>query len=264
MSEALINKLRVLRKRAQDLHASLIEDLRPFRQPNGTFRVLPSQPKDKGISVTTTCSVLMALVAGNQLDELYGKLRAHQILPVFRKVVATKWKSSGLEPDNPFTTSLVLRAAGFLKRDDVIDEPSNLRHEKQTLARIAKKLASRVPEEGLSVQQYPAKPAVGYWFVEGVHKLGITLDKEEWKDLAKWACREFENQLSYVVANDDALMDPVSLIMAACLAQRIRHACGSQPFSARITDLLPSDVELRCAITELFRSCCITQYKPLK
>ena len=52
--------------------------------------------------------------------------------------------------------------------------------------------------------------------------LDVDVGQANWKKLATWAGQEFGRQLAYVASNNAALMDPVSMIMAACVGERLR------------------------------------------
>src|SRR5215467_5854353 len=65
----LIADLRNLRGSAQTLYRDLKDDIAAFQQPDGTFSTYPP-PKGDKIHVTTTCTALMALSAGREIDSL--------------------------------------------------------------------------------------------------------------------------------------------------------------------------------------------------
>ena len=127
MSDVSLKRLRDLRKRARDLHRSVVSDLTPFVKDDGTFRRKPdssAQPDD--INVTTTCSCLMALAGTHSFSEFYGNAALFgNAIPtgssIFRKLFQAPWMSSGLSDNNAFTTTLVLRAYGYLFQEGLID-----------------------------------------------------------------------------------------------------------------------------------------------
>src|SRR4051812_31164397 len=110
-----LQRLRSLRGRAEELLPSVAADLRPFLHPfdDVTFLRTPESERKKGdVNVTTTCSCLMALaLTGN--FQIYKSVAADPT-KAFRKVVTAPWRSSGLVPNNAFTTTLVLRTLGFM------------------------------------------------------------------------------------------------------------------------------------------------------
>src|SRR5689334_1031719 len=117
MTRANVEALRGLLERAKSLRSSLRADLKPFlhERDNKSFRRLPTSGSGSGdINPTTTCSCLMALSMTGEIESFYdGTERAVDALKI---IVGSKWVSSKLEEDNPFTTCLVLRAAGLLKQ----------------------------------------------------------------------------------------------------------------------------------------------------
>lgn len=200
---------------------------------------------------------------------------------LFKRIVEAKWETSGLDDLNAFSTSMVMRAAGFLVASGTFDsgEVAALEHlwsvrpasaegekvrdkgvaavakalgqnSKPTLRDIAVAVASSSPES-FRVQKYPAKTTMAYWFIDGVSKASIEIDAY-WEQIAIWAVSEFHRQLSYVVSNNDALMDPAELAMAACLINRIRRSCSRKESLSAISEKLPSSVELLSAISKVF------------
>ena len=67
------------------------------------------------IGVTTTCSCLMALALAKKLPDLFGSDSDKIVLKTFEKLISAPWMSSGLTENNAFTTTLMIRLAGFLK-----------------------------------------------------------------------------------------------------------------------------------------------------
>jgi hypothetical protein len=105
-----------------------------------------------------------------------------------------------------------------------------------------------------SINDYPPAAAVVYWFVDGVDRAGIELDKKNWEVLFKFAADEFRRQRSLVVAMHAAMMDPVAMAMSACLCSRLLAISESEPVGATEGhhSLLPTMVELEKSIVELF------------
>jgi hypothetical protein len=118
MPDIDLKRLRELRRRAEELSATLASDLKPFRHPqpyNGFCRKPDSPTEDpKDVNVTTTCSCLMSLALSDKLEEFYGKDSKEIVVSTFEKLVEAPWMSSGLAENNAFTTTLVIRLFGFL------------------------------------------------------------------------------------------------------------------------------------------------------
>jgi ATPase family protein associated with various cellular activities (AAA) len=366
-SKVELNRLRVLRSQANDLLSHIVDDLKPFLNEGGkTFRRKPdSRSDERDVNVTTTCSCLMALAFTDQfgifydVDDSGAHDKARDILNI---LMDAPWMSSGLMPDNAFTTGLVLRMYGFLVHHDVLKpsddfkkawsvalpisdsveltrrlreradeaswflyrsfsdntrdlldsgksnddkelaaaikvdlrrvvhggsiyESSRFPHasentkrrlaekltsyqlaqvnysllidefpgcfeepSRSTLGEIAKALATNINH--FKVNDYPASPAIVYWFLDGITHAKIPPSKDHWKDLCDWAGREFNRQRSRVVANHDAVMDPVAMAMAACLCARLRTI---KDIANEDRAILPSVVELEHSVAELFQ-----------
>ena len=160
------------------------------------------------------------------------------------RVLRSKWNTAGLDANNAFTTSLVLRAAGILvrarllapsalqtlRRDwkDVEPKSGEIIQDKcrkfnsLTLPAIAALIAESMPKS-LSVQSYPPTSAIGYWLLDAVSLLGINLDEQQSTSAVSWVVREFSRQVSLASANDHARMDPVAMAMAACVCRLLRR-----------------------------------------
>jgi len=257
----LINRLRSIRTEANRLRASLIGDLGAFQKKDHTFFTLPNSKRD-GISVATTCTAVMALLGSDRSfllfregdeDEDTSKQEVKQrIKKLFTSVVEASWRSSDLEDLNAFTTSMVIRAAGFLVRAGILSsaEAYNLKHKRPpaptgtdeknppgvigqalgaenepTLRQIVKAVIENVPKS-LGIPKYPPKLALAYWFIDGANKAGFDIPYEYWEKIADWAAKQFNKELSYVDSGNDALMDPSSLAMAACVVRRAKKICA--------------------------------------
>lgn len=127
-----------------------------------------------------------------------------------------------------------------------------------SLTDIASRL-SETPENSAKpdhfrINNYPPAAAVIYWFVDGVHRGHIDLEPRRWQVLCDWAASEFARQRSLVVARHAAMMDPVSMGMAACLCARLRaiSSKGQRGMDSAHQAGLPSVVELEESILELF------------
>jgi ATPase family protein associated with various cellular activities (AAA) len=129
MSDAVLAGLRTLRRRAQTLLAALVTDLQPFRHEtaeNGFRRKPDSKSIPNDVNVTTTCSCLMALSVAGKLRDFYGDDSDRIVQQTFENLLNAPWMSSGLAENNAFTTSLVLRTLGFLRRASLL--PSTVAH----------------------------------------------------------------------------------------------------------------------------------------
>lgn len=125
----LMRELRQMRTDALRLNSSVIEQLRAFQQEDDSFRTLPSSKtlsEDPDISVGSTCTALMALLATKTQKEFLSKRvgvpakTKVDVAELFRRIVSTKWDSSGLPDGNPFTAALVIRTAGFVVKNDIV------------------------------------------------------------------------------------------------------------------------------------------------
>src|SRR5216684_2952197 len=132
----LIARLRLLRTDERTLRATLDEDLRPFqKQDDLSFFTLPDSNRS-GLSVATTCTALMALIDSDKLLALFRREEEEEkaklrVKDLFSSVVMSTWKSSGLRDLNAFTACMVVRAAGFLVKADLLTSPEakELKHE---------------------------------------------------------------------------------------------------------------------------------------
>jgi hypothetical protein len=107
--------------------------------------------------------------------------------------------------------------------------------------------------DNFSINQYPPSPAVVYWFVDAVTRADIGLSPGRWEVLCRWAAKEFTHRRSLVVAQHDAMMDPVAMGMSACLCARLR-AITEKPILGTKKEhltILPSRIELDRSIEEL-------------
>ena len=116
---------------------------------------------------------------------------------------------------------------------------------------IASLLAERA--ENFSINQYQPSAAVLYWFVDGVTRSNITLTQDRWNVIYTWAAKEFNHRRSLVVAEHDALMDPIAMGMSACLCARLRAISDRSGLGTTKEHraILPSSVELERSIEEL-------------
>jgi len=261
-ADTLLERLRELRRRTRALNEHLVEDLRAFAEPDGTFRRLPSGTP--GTSVTTTCTALMALASARRLREFYGDDHSQKVRAAFAQVAAAPWTSSKLPEWNAFSTAVVLRASGHLAKtpDLTFLELKNLEHsgvdevtktdKKQSFPQIAEDLASNAPQK-FGVQGYPPTATIAYWFVDAVDRAAIEIDDSSWRKIAEWASADFPTQLSYLAADNDALKDAVSMAMSACLCKRLHQIALAQSLLPTVGGILPSAVELHHSILEVFK-----------
>jgi ATPase family associated with various cellular activities (AAA) len=269
MPEIDLERLRRLRDQAEELLASLIDDLEPFKSTDSAlgFRRTPTSvpegPND--VNVTTTCSCLMGLAHAGRLAKFYENEPPSVVTDVIQNVMSAPWQSSGLIENNTFTSTLVIRTVGALVRSGLLPPgkqqklrkswkhnaraPKNTR---RTLSEIAKELALNI--NNLGIVPYPPAAAVVYWFVDGVHHAGINLGAG-WGRLFSYATDEFRKQRSLVVARHTAMMDPVAMAMAACLCAKLHSILkSSRRRLPNVTaDSLPTIIELESSIVDLFR-----------
>ena len=376
MGDLTLERLRRLRDRVTALSKEVINDLRPFAKDDGTFRRLPtsrSAPND--INVTTTCSCLMALALTDSFQNFYKtdtlEKTFEKATALLQLIVGAPWMSSGLADNNAFTTSLVLRAYGFLlsencvgpatqpisrlwelllpisqpigfaihlrdhsdpasqflwlslsdqTRDQIsrLDAGSEIVPEglERNLARDLRRIietgwiygesrfdkasadtkaalateptayqlvgvnrrllsdqyAGHVPPlatcnidqiadlqsrsaENFAINSYPPSAAVIYWFVDGVARAHISVDKKNVQELCTWAAAEFNRKRSLVVSDHEAMMDPISLGMAASLCARLKRWLNQTEDRehALSQSLLPSTIELDHAVIEVIK-----------
>ena len=130
MPEVSLDVLRGLRDRALSLLQNEVGDLTPFKKEDGTFRRKPdSRSPAWDTNVTTTCSCLMALASTDKFRSFYKNDEdSASIAPgqgaakIFQTLLDAPWMSSGLTENNAFTTTLVLRAYGFLKQEQLFGD----------------------------------------------------------------------------------------------------------------------------------------------
>lgn len=120
-----------------------------------------------------------------------------------------------------------------------------------SLADIAKRMASH--PDNFTINKYPTSAAVLYWFVDGVARANLDLAPDHWSALCVWAAKEFNHQQSLVVADHDAMMDPIAMGMSACLCAQLRTISVNRELGTTKEHLaiLPSIVELERAVADL-------------
>jgi len=268
----LINDLRQLRLDVRRLNSSLVERLKPFQKPDGSFKTSPDSkdspipggypPNATDISVGSTCTVLMAAIGAGKQNELFSETSISEIFT--KSVRFSKWASSGLKDGNAFTTAMLVRCAGVIVQANIMtdEEVKRLKHENfpenegvadKTVEDIVRLKASK-GKLAFAVDEYPAKTTHAYWFIDGVSGLNIKLAKAVWAPIASWASAEFHTQLIYVSAGNDALMDPPALAMSACVISRMRRMTDDDenPDLAELCRELPSLTELEFGIRQVF------------
>jgi len=288
----MIDELRRTRRDALRLNSSVLEHLKTFQQKDDdSFVTLPppfSKPRAQqtDISIGSTCTALMALLATKTHEKLWSKKEDAQkntkidILGLFKGLVAARWESSGLLDGNAFTTALVIRTAGFLVKNKILteDQLPDIRHDRyestndkgkkvvdpdvadKNLKKIIESKAqfkekdpiTKAEQAPFSVSGYPPKASIAYWFVDGAINAGAGLGANLEK-IAEWGKMQFHSQLIYLSAGNDSLMDPPELAMAACLINRIHRLCNEKAELAYISRSLPSQVELEFAVQRVLR-----------
>jgi hypothetical protein len=125
-TDRIIDELRQMRTDAIRLNSSVLEHLKTFQQEvDDSFVTLPppkskTRDEDPDISVGSTCTALMAVLATGTHKRIWSKVKGVKketpvdIGGLFEKVVRAKWMSSGLLDNNAFTTALVVRTGGFI------------------------------------------------------------------------------------------------------------------------------------------------------
>jgi SpoVK/Ycf46/Vps4 family AAA+-type ATPase len=123
----------------------------------------------------------------------------------------------------------------------------------QNLEQIAVQMA-RDPQN-FAINEYSPTATVLYWFIDSLERGGISLKGDEWECLCKWATHEFNHERSLVLADHDAMMDPVAMAMAACLCSKLRNIASRAGLGTHKAhrEMLPSMVELEHSIQELFK-----------
>lgn len=277
MRDELTERLRALRRKTRNLGQSLDEDLRRFLHDRDkvTFRRLPTSPSDEGdVNPTTTCTALMALAFSGRLKDFYKDNDMDPEAAVrlaFQSIMSFRWESSKLPEDNTFTATLALRTGSFLKYFHFLEEAKDFKHEYdactggykgKTLEEVAKLIAAKIPdnlqivtfkdENTQKTFQYPPTSTIGYWFVDAVDRFGLDLEPDFWRCLNEWNLLDFSRHSSWVSSGNDAMMDPVAMAMAACIAARLRRIFQRQEIFKE-KPRMPSSVELEHAVKTLFK-----------
>lgn len=289
MKHDRLQQMRALRHRAQLLHQDMVSDYSGFYDgARESFFNFPSKPLKKSdpFGVTTTCTALMALSLSGKLVDFAGstilsekadKQDAIEFADrLLGRAMAYRWTTAGLSQNNAFTTALVVRTCGVLsaaglypldtKRrrrphaDEEMDEDGTRRgpirarepwrrFRGKAVTQIAKRMIDYAPKS-LSVQRYPATPAIAYWLMDGIRSLGVAIGSESLNEFGKWATDIFRKQMSLVVAKHASLRDPVALAMAACLCRCLSDYAQRSEFELQS---LPTRVELEKGVEVFFR-----------
>jgi hypothetical protein len=250
-------RLRALRALAEERNASFVDDLQPFLREDNTCCRLPSKRSEPDVSVTTACTCLMAAILTGRLSRLYksaGKPGPKSAAKeAFKIIVEASWVTAGLPEDNNFTRMLVLRTAGILRLAEVITDKDlgELKHAGKTIPEIAREMLSNIPAS-FEVDTFGSKAAIAYWFLDAIDSLGIPASEDQATSVVNWACVEFRRQFSYVVANYDAMLDPVAMVMAACVVKRLQKWRALGKLTKSAYENLPPAPELRHSVLQLF------------
>jgi hypothetical protein len=277
-----IDELRKLRNNTNDLSDHIMDDLSSYvhRVDQRSFVRLPESkhvPNDVG--VTVTCSCLMGLAQTGHLKDFDKRLsfKGWNATDSFKLILNTPiWCSSGLLQMNAFTSTLVLRTFGFLieKGELISGNPVDWVHNgeqhirndkgesvpassknKWTLLEVFTEFGRDVPHR-LAVEKYPTSAALVYWFLDAIQriKLNSSFNKAFWEAVSSWAAKEFWKQESLVIAENDALMDPVAMAMAACVCKKLKTLAEADTSGtkAEYLHLLPSEAELDFSVKLLF------------
>lgn len=277
MANDFLKEMRAIRRRAELLSRTLVDDYRPFVSPanNVTFFRLPTRsptsPSDA--NSTPTCTALMSLCLGGALAHLYGKDANDRAKQAFQFVLADSWTTARLKQNNAFTAALAVRAAGvlagsgvvdmgsldsFCRSHDDIDNGSAITDDSRKFAgKSVKEICGvllRSAPESFSVQDYPPTPTIAYWILDAASSMGVPVPPEASQKITRWALQEFGTQVSLVSSSHHAMMDPIALAMAANVFRVLRRIGQTQGCvqEALAKNPAPTDYELLAAIQMFF------------
>ncbi len=279
----LLTAMRAVRSRAEVLGRRLVDDHRPFLNPldGVTFYRLPSKPPEADDpKVSPTCTAFMALALAGAMSSLYkptsGDALRAKIKGAIERLLKSPWDTGKLEPNNAFTTVLMLRTGGILFKSGLLTTadlralsrrnqnpkptksnpkvPKFRKLDRKSFKQIVKLVCEEIPES-IGVEQYPPTPSIGYWLLDAVALFDFILSKEAAKKIARWASDELVRGVSLVTANHTAKMDPVAMVMAACLCKLLRRiAAKQQDVQKQLAKTgFPTDIELRSAVQLFFQ-----------
>lgn len=158
MPEIDLARMRALRRRAEELLKTLVDDLKPFRHGtlrNGYRRRPDSPSPSDDVNVTTTCSCMMALALAGRLEDLYGDTWKKDVADTLSVIIDAPWMSSGLQENNAFTSTLVLRLVGFVRNSGGADPASvKRRWERQLDFSKPRAFAKRLADSSDPVSRY--------------------------------------------------------------------------------------------------------------
>ncbi len=256
-------KLADIKRKAWELNFGLkqekISDFAIYlqTQSNETSKYLYSSLSDGSRSLLAT-----ALPSAAEEKEKHEKRLSRLITLDLRRLVQSGWiytKERFPNISSPLVDDIGKRPTGYLlartnKRlfDEQLKEYFTGSSE-QNLEEIAVQMAK--DPDNFAINQYSASATVLYWFVDGLERGQIHLDGKDWGRLCEWACNEFNHERSLVLAEHDAMMDPIALAMAACLCAKIRNLATRDDLGTGKghREMLPSMAELEHSILELFR-----------
>jgi hypothetical protein len=198
----------------------------------------------------------MALAIGNQVRTVLENKEALE--KSLQLVIRAPWESSGLAPDNAFTTVMVLRAINIIAEyselpASVLTATRKRDGKDMTVVDIARALVEKSPQS-VAVDNYPPSATIAYWLIDAVAGLKLTVDDEPLVRLVEWAIDEFNRQHVLTTAGFEALKDPVSLGMATCLLAKLEHFSRDHTARPKVADRLPSRFELEDGIEQVFRT----------
>jgi hypothetical protein len=173
-------------------------------------------------------------------------------------VIAAPWASSGLVEGNAFTTVMVLRAISILSGHiqlppSVFSTRKEWGGNKRTVVEIAGALVEGSPQS-IAVRNYPPSATIAYWLMDAVAGLDLKIEDKPLEMLAEFATDEFNRQHVLTTAGHEALKDPVSLGMAACLLARLERFSREHSARSKIESRLPSRFELEDAVEQVFKN----------
>jgi hypothetical protein len=122
----------------------------------------------------------------------------------------------------------------------------------KTGAEICRLVGNNGPD-CFAVQQYPPTPSIAYWIYDALEMMRIRVSERASKTIVIWAGDQLARQVSLVVANHHALMDPIAMAMAACLCRCLkRMGVWHKGIQAAMVQHGPSNNELTSAIQQFF------------
>ena len=235
-----------------------------IRNPTGLARRLKQQRNEATCflyrSLSDKTHALIAKRSPNDTKEQYNKKLLKHLTSDFRHIIHAGWIYSRqrfpkalkntVQDLKATTNGYQLAEMNHQLLSDAF--PLEIKQpQKRSFPQIADLMATRA--DNFRINDYPPATPVVYWFVDGVSKAQIKLHPSRWKTLCEFSSREFNHQRSLVVAKHYAMMDPVTMGMAACLCARLRSICSdSENKLAEELATLPSMLELEDSIKEVF------------